>query len=112
MRLGSERWREGEPREEEWRLPAPWLDELEPLAMTMDDGVSGVAMDFLWLALTLDRIGISVGQLATTNLVLRALAPTSVNIALPQGPTNHIQLDAPDQGARGGVDRVVGLYPL
>jgi hypothetical protein len=43
------------------------------------------------------------------NLVLRAPAPTSVNIALPQGPTNHIRLDAPDQGARGGVDRVVGL---
>jgi hypothetical protein len=35
--------------------------------------------------------------------------PTSIYIALPQGPTNHIRLDAPDQGARGGVDRVVGL---
>jgi hypothetical protein len=42
----------------------------------------------------------------------QAPAPTSVNIALPHGPTNHIQLDAPDQGARGGVDRVVGLGPL
>jgi hypothetical protein len=46
------------------------------------------------------------------NLVLRAPAPTSVNIALPQGPTNHIRVDAPDQGAREGVDRVVGLDPL
>jgi hypothetical protein len=42
------------------------------------------------------------------NLLLRAPAPTSVNIALPQGPTNHIQLDAPDQGARGVIDRPLG----
>jgi hypothetical protein len=49
----------------------------------------------------------SVGGLKSNvvNLVLRVPAPTSVNIALPQGPTNHIRLDAPDQGARGGVDQ-------
>jgi hypothetical protein len=46
------------------------------------------------------------------NLVLRAPAPTSVYIALPQGSTNHIRLDAPDQDARGGVDQVVGLGPV
>jgi hypothetical protein len=37
-----------------------------------------VAMDFPWLALALDRIGISVGRLATTNLVTCAPAPTSL----------------------------------
>jgi hypothetical protein len=42
------------------------------------------------------------------NLLLRAPTPTSVNIALPQGPTNHIRLDAPDQGARGVIDRPLG----
>jgi hypothetical protein len=42
------------------------------------------------------------------NLVLRAPAPTSVYIALPQGPTNHIWLDALDQGARGVIDRPLG----
>jgi hypothetical protein len=46
------------------------------------------------------------------NLVLRAPAPTSVYIALPQGPTNHIRLDALDQGANQGLDRVVGLGPV
>jgi hypothetical protein len=46
------------------------------------------------------------------NLILCALAPTSVYIALPQGPTNHIRLDAPDQGANQGLDRVVGLGPV
>jgi hypothetical protein len=42
------------------------------------------------------------------NLILYDLAPTSVYIALPQGPTNHIRLDAPDQGARGVIDRPLG----
>jgi hypothetical protein len=30
-----------ENREKERRLPAPWLEEPEPLAMAMSDGVSG-----------------------------------------------------------------------
>jgi hypothetical protein len=42
------------------------------------------------------------------NLVMRAPTPTSVYIALPQGPTKHIRLDTPDQGARGVIDRPLG----
>ena len=45
-------------------------------------------------------VGVIGGVLGNAvNLVLRAPAPTSVNIALPQGPTNHKGLGAPDQGA-------------
>jgi hypothetical protein len=37
------------------------------------------------------------------NLVLRAPAPTSVYIALPQGPTNHISVGRPRSGRERGV---------
>jgi hypothetical protein len=54
-------------------------------------------------------VGSVSGSMAiTVNLVLRASGPTSVYIVLPQGPTNHIRLDAPDQGARGVIDRPLG----
>jgi hypothetical protein len=43
------------------------------------------------------------------NLVLRAPALTSVYIALPQGPTNHIRLNAPNHDADQGLDRVVEI---
>jgi hypothetical protein len=42
---------------------------------------------------------VSVGFVAAANFVSRAPAPTSVNIALAQGPTNHEEVGRPDQGA-------------
>jgi hypothetical protein len=52
------------------------------------------------------------GRLRTINLVRRAGRPPTLYIARRQGPTVHERTDAPDQGARQGVDRVVGLGPV
>jgi hypothetical protein len=54
----------------------------------------------------------SVGAVCTINLVRRAGRPPTLYIAQRQGPTVHKRTDAPDQGARQGVGRAVGLIPL
>jgi hypothetical protein len=52
------------------------------------------------------------GRLRMINLVRRAGRPPTLYIAQQKGPTIHEQTDAPDQGARQGVRRAVGLVPL
>jgi hypothetical protein len=52
------------------------------------------------------------GGLRTINLVRRAGRSPILYIAQRQGPTVHERTDAPDQGARQGVGRAVGLVPL
>jgi hypothetical protein len=52
------------------------------------------------------------GRLRTINLVRRAGRPPTLYIAQRQGPTVYKRMDAPDQGTRQGVGRVVGLAPL
>jgi hypothetical protein len=44
----------------------------------------------------------------TVNLVPGAPAPTSVYIALPQGPTNHISVGRPRSGRERGYRSAVG----
>jgi hypothetical protein len=66
-----------------------------------------VAMDFPWLALDLDQIGISVGRLATRRTSYHVPRPPPLYIALPQGPTNHISVGRPRSGreTRSGSSR-------
>jgi hypothetical protein len=52
------------------------------------------------------------GRLRMINLVRRAGRPPTLYIAQRQGPIVHERTDAPDQGAREGVGRAVGLVPL
>jgi hypothetical protein len=52
------------------------------------------------------------GRLRTINLVRRAGRPPTLYIAQRRGPTVHRRTDAPDQGAREGVVRPVGLVRI
>jgi hypothetical protein len=52
------------------------------------------------------------GRLRMINLVRRAGRAPTLYIVQRQGPTIHERTDAPDQGARQGVGRAVGLVPL
>ena len=48
------------------------------------------------------------GDARSTSLVVQT-GPSTLYIALRQGPTNQKELDASDQGAVKGIDRAVGL---
>jgi hypothetical protein len=52
------------------------------------------------------------GRLRTINLVRHAGRPPTLYIAQRRGPTVHERTDAPDQGAREGVVRAVGLVQI
>jgi hypothetical protein len=65
-----------------------------------------------WQRPSLDRIrGKDVGGVTggAVNLVLRASAPTFLYSAVRRGPTNHVGLGVPDQGARTRSKRPLGL---
>jgi hypothetical protein len=107
-----DRGRENRERE----IPAPELEELEPEAMAMWVCVCGVVMVAVVLPVAHANprsVGdVGGGRLRTINLVRHAGRPPTLYIAQRQGPTVHERTDAPDQGARQGVGRAVGLVPL
>jgi hypothetical protein len=68
-----------------------------------------VAVDFPWPSANPRSVGSVGGAIGNTvNLIAYAPAPTSVCIALPQGPTNHISVGRPRSGRERGYRSTVG----
>jgi hypothetical protein len=110
--------RDGVRENRERKIPGPEFDELEPEAMTMCVCVCVCVVVMVAVVLPVAHANprsvgdVGGGRLRTINLVRRAGRPPTLYIAQRQGPTVHKQTDAPDQSAREGVGRAVGLVPI
>jgi hypothetical protein len=96
--------------------PALVLDEVEPDAMAMGDGVSmgeWWRRCFPWPSASPRSVGVSVGRLAARQTSCRVPRPPPLYIVLPQGSTNHVSVGRPRLGReRGSRSSRLGLCEI
>jgi hypothetical protein len=85
--------------------PAPVLDEVEPDAMAMGDGVSvgeWWRRCFPWPSASPRSVGGVGGSDSNAMNLVSCARPPPLYIALPRGPTNHILVGRPRSGRERG----------